>query len=253
MSAPENPAETQAATLAAALIERIGPLAQAAEHAREGIAADRERFAVNGEADALIDTVVERVDELEADCRRLMRVLVGFEAVAAAPSEPAPAAEAGPAPGPGAQEPGADAAPGQRAPQEPGPRATPVGPAVADEPTPAEEAAGVVSFPGTGQALPESEPPGAEPPIAAMPPPVGAPVDPSADLATGTEEPVAEVGSDPGEPVHISEGVRLLATQMSVAGASSADIARRLNNDFGVEDADRLVAQLFGPGSQVPR
>ena len=71
------------------------------------------------------------------------------------------------------------------------------------------------------------------------------------DLAPEGESGPAEPASD--EPVQVSEGVRLLATQMSVAGASSADIAKRLHNDFGVQDADRLIAQLFGSGSDAPR
>lgn len=47
----------------------------------------------------------------------------------------------------------------------------------------------------------------------------------------------------------ISDGVRLLATQMSVAGAGPDEIATRLREDFGVADADALVDDLFGiPG-----
>lgn len=270
MSDPESPAETEAATLAAALIERIGPLAQAAARAKDGIGVDRERLAGSGEADALIDTVVERVDELEADCRRLMRILVGFEAAAVA--EPAPGTEPVPAP---ADQPAAG---------EPAPGADPA-PAPADEtvataaaePTPAEEATGVVSFPGAGAQLP-SDPPLGEPVVtdapaigspppaavaepesrvepAAMPPPDGAPLVPAQDAGARATEPATAGGAaaDPDEPVHVSEGVRLLATQMSVAGASGADIARRLRDDFGLEDADRLIAHLFGPAAEPPR
>ena len=50
---------------------------------------------------------------------------------------------------------------------------------------------------------------------------------------------------DDGSP-HLSDGVRLLATQMSVAGASTDEISLRLREDFGVPDADRLVRELFG-------
>ena len=52
-------------------------------------------------------------------------------------------------------------------------------------------------------------------------------------------------GQDLGGP-HLSDGVRLLATQMSVAGASPDEIALRLREDFGVPEADRLVRELFG-------
>lgn len=52
-----------------------------------------------------------------------------------------------------------------------------------------------------------------------------------------------------GAPV--SEGVRLLATQMSVAGSSVEQIEARLREDFGVEDAHAVVAELFGyPGDE---
>lgn len=257
MNSPENPAETEAASLAAALIDRIGPLAQAAADAKQGINADRERIAGAGEADALIDTVVERVDELEADCRRLMRILVGFEAAASQPLAAATPEAAVDSP-----EAAADRGPAEA--EQP----------VAGELTPAEEAAGVTTFPGATQ-------PPTDDPIAAAAPPTGAPIaaePPSSEpiiaeqqsdqpetaeppLSTPVEadaaaddEPVAaavtvpETASTPpaDQPVHISEGVRLLATQMSVAGASSDDIARRLHDDFGVEDADRLIAHLFG-------
>lgn len=258
MSTPENPADTQAASLAAALIERIGPLAQAAADAKRGIAADREQFSGAGEADALIDTVVERVDELEADCRRLMRILVGFEAAAAQPQVEVPAAE--PTPAAGAS--GISTFPGAAAAEGAG-----------DEPIAAAPPTGepVIGTPPTGE--PVIAPPPGDEPVAAPPPsgepvvttPPGdqpaaeetVPVEPAPDgpAAVEADEPGPEVepDADPGaqspasdEPVQVSEGVRLLATQMSVAGASSEDIARRLHNDFGVENADQLIAQLFG-------
>lgn len=46
--------------------------------------------------------------------------------------------------------------------------------------------------------------------------------------------------------VRVSDGVRLLATQMSVAGASLDEIVRQLRDDFGVPDADVVVWELFG-------
>jgi hypothetical protein len=65
--------------------------------------------------------------------------------------------------------------------------------------------------------------------------PIGGPLPP---VPAGTGRPA-------GEP-HLSDGVRLLATQMSVAGASPDEIAMRLREDFGVPEADRLVRELFG-------
>ena len=50
-------------------------------------------------------------------------------------------------------------------------------------------------------------------------------------------------GADEAPP---SERARLLAAQMSIAGASRAEIAARLRDDFGAREADRLVRELFG-------
>jgi len=44
----------------------------------------------------------------------------------------------------------------------------------------------------------------------------------------------------------VSEGVRLLVTQMSVAGSGPAEIAQRLHDEFGVENSTALVQELFG-------
>lgn len=56
----------------------------------------------------------------------------------------------------------------------------------------------------------------------------------------------------PSGGIRVSEGIRLLATQMSIAGASNGEIARRLHDAFGVENADVLVVELFGPIEQDP-
>lgn len=57
-----------------------------------------------------------------------------------------------------------------------------------------------------------------------------------------------ELAGDSGRV--ISDGVRLLATQMSVAGANPDEIAVRLREDFGVADAGALVDDLFGIPAQ---
>jgi hypothetical protein len=62
----------------------------------------------------------------------------------------------------------------------------------------------------------------------------------------GPLPPVPGVAAPEEHGPHLSDGVRLLATQMSVAGASPDEIALRLREDFGVPDADRLVRELFG-------
>ena len=46
-----------------------------------------------------------------------------------------------------------------------------------------------------------------------------------------------------------SEGIRLLANQMAVAGSSRPEIERRLKEDFGVTDPDRILFDIFGPGA----
>jgi hypothetical protein len=48
-----------------------------------------------------------------------------------------------------------------------------------------------------------------------------------------------------------SEGVRLIATQMAIAGSSRAEIERRLRIQFGVRDADLALEEIFGNGSEV--
>jgi hypothetical protein len=294
MSTPQNSPENATAQLAALLVARIGPLAEAADRAKGEIASDRARYAGAGEKDALIDSVVQRVDELEADCRRLMRILGGFEAVATTPDASAPAVQETavappfqPTPGPEASvqaEPAVQVTERPVAPPpsaepptfaEPAPAAAPVAatPVVPAEPVPTEEPPNVTTYSGTGAdpvpasvQPPANDPAAAAPPTGApvvpdfqsapdplgMPPPVGAPLGaapsaaPPVESGQDAEDQTGFEGED--EPVRVSEGVRLLATQMSVAGASSADIARRLHNDFGVQDADRLIAHLFGPG-----
>lgn len=43
-----------------------------------------------------------------------------------------------------------------------------------------------------------------------------------------------------------SEGVRLIATQMAIAGSSRAEIERRLRIQFGVVDAEKALDDIFG-------
>jgi ElaB/YqjD/DUF883 family membrane-anchored ribosome-binding protein len=74
------------------------------------------------------------------------------------------------------------------------------------------------------EAGPPSEPRPEEPP---------APLKPPAPLTPGLSEP-------------LSEGARLLATQMVVAGSSRAEIARRLQHDFGIEDPDSMLDAIHG-------
>ncbi len=50
--------------------------------------------------------------------------------------------------------------------------------------------------------------------------------------------------SRPSTP--LSEGARLLATQMVVAGSSRAEIATRLRDDFGIEDPESMLDAIHG-------
>ena len=80
--------------------------------------------------------------------------------------------------------------------------------------------------------------------------PMSGPVRSSAGAGpdTGAPEPSAPppIGPRRSGADGISEGVRLLAAQMSAAGADRDEIARRLGQEFGVSDADAVVAALFG-------
>jgi hypothetical protein len=42
----------------------------------------------------------------------------------------------------------------------------------------------------------------------------------------------------------VSEGLRLLTTQMSVAGADRDEIAERLREEFGVDDAEPILKDM---------
>ena len=60
-------------------------------------------------------------------------------------------------------------------------------------------------------------------------------------------EPTLAPAVQPAREVEISAGIRLLATQMSVAGSDREEIERRLREDFGVANATDVVAGIFGP------
>ena len=230
MTDPETAAGPDATALAAALVERIKPLADAASEAARGVEQD-EAAAGLGEgsdlATELISAVIERVEALEADCRRLLITLDGFQALATAP------------PGEGGEtaEPAFDPdeqafADHLQAPQAIAPEA------VESEDEDEYEDEVEEQEKGAGETEPA---------------PAGAGLAASGGSSDGEKELAESEPPAPGEeaePVHVSEGVRLLATQMSVAGASGDEIARRLRGDFGVQDAERLIAELFG--GQVP-
>jgi hypothetical protein len=52
--------------------------------------------------------------------------------------------------------------------------------------------------------------------------------------------------------VPVPEGVRLIATQMAVAGSSRKEIERRLQRQFGIVDAASVLDDVFGSDSSMP-
>ena len=129
-------------------------------------------------------------------------------------------------------------APEQQAPQ---PQAVPV-PPPAPPSMPPEE-------PGY-QAPP---PPASAPPQAAAPPPPAyfpgqapqaapGPVPPAA-VPQGPPPPAPQAVS-PQPDSGVSEGARLLATQMAVAGSTRDEIAWRLREEFGIQDATAILDEI---------
>jgi hypothetical protein len=70
------------------------------------------------------------------------------------------------------------------------------------------------------------------------------------EAAEDAPEQLAEDLSDTPVPVSASggtsEGVRLIATQMAIAGSSRAEIEHRLRIQFGVVDAGQALDDIFG-------
>ena len=87
-----------------------------------------------------------------------------------------------------------------------------------------------------------------ESPVAPAAPPVPA----APEAAEETEQDtLGRSWDDEAEPQRSgsegsSEGVRLIATQMAIAGSSRAEIERRLRNQFGVADAGQALDDIFG-------
>jgi hypothetical protein len=216
----------QTAALAAMLRKHVDALAAAAEETVERIERDRETIAVPGagEPDELIGTVEGRVRELAEDCHRLSVILSGFEDLVTEAAEEDAAEE--PEPVLVHLDDAAEAEDDEVAPE---------GTAAPDEPWEDDEEAPDADA-GLGE--PEDDPfetPGS-----------------SNGAGDGAPEAVEAAAPQSTGNVRVSEGIRLLATQMSVAGATNEEIVKRLRDDFGVEDADRVVAHLFGSAGGSP-
>lgn len=214
MNPQGNPTHNDAQDLADLLSSRVDTLAAAARDAVAAIEADQAGHRDRSAmADELIDSVTARIGGIAADCDELNRILAGFRSLMEATPAPAPA----PTPEPLA------------------PESQPAQPAAPSAPV--TVAPGITDFSGTGAVEPVQ------------------PVEPQrepTDEPTEAPQPQAqEAPVEPPEPPKVSEGVRLLATQMSVAGSSVAEIARRLRDEFGVENSDLLVRELFGEPEPV--
>ena len=83
--------------------------------------------------------------------------------------------------------------------------------------------------------------PVSEPPAAFPTPPPAAPTAP----VQVPQPPVSDDDAQVADEAPPSERARLLAAQMSIAGASRDEIAVRLRKEFGVREADRLDRELF--------
>jgi hypothetical protein len=194
------------------LVARTSAVADASSRAVAGLPAGQ---------DELVNAVISQLRSVNDECQRINGVLERVAAMIATPGEPAepppPAAEPPPPPPPVVEPPPPPPPPPSAEPPPP--------PAVAEPPPPPPD--------------PYGPPPGGEPP---EPPPIAVP----SSQFTGTPEPVAYEGTgvEQGPP---SEGIRLLATQMAVAGETVGDIERRLRTDFGVTNASQVVRELFGP------
>jgi hypothetical protein len=90
----------------------------------------------------------------------------------------------------------------------------------------------------------ESEPPNLEPVQPVQPDP--APAQPSAP--PGTPSGPFSAPATPPPTVAPSDGARLLAAQMAVAGSSREEIEMRLREEFGIQDAAPILDGILGPG-----
>lgn len=243
---------------------QVQPIIEAAEKAATGIIAEAEAKAAkyveesrrrteeiaNQQAKdmwALTDALIARAESVKRQSDELLQALNqtrrGVEATL----------EAAPAPGALAK------------PEDPVPAAKPVAPPPPPPPAPAppppvQRTRPVGTIP-TGPASPPARaaapPPPPPAPVAAPPQPTPAPPPPAAKPAPPPPPPPPAAPAPPapppqpfsppvaGEP---SEGARLLATQMAVAGSSREEIGNRLRNDFGIEDTDSMLDSILGSG-----
>jgi hypothetical protein len=69
------------------------------------------------------------------------------------------------------------------------------------------------------------------------------------EMPSGSAGGSAWAGPAPAAPAtggRASEGVRLVATEMAIAGSTRAEIEGRLRAEFGVQDPEPVLAEIFG-------
>jgi hypothetical protein len=218
-----------------AAIEEIRLLHEAAERTAARIGAAAGQLA-GGEAttDALAadvaDALVGRTEMIREDCERLSDLLRRTRAALTA--TPGPPARSG--------RPIRDIAP---APAEPKPPASPA-PYPFDPPLARVEAAAgldIAEQPPAWQFWRRRR--GERPQVGQAPPRLPRPD--YAAMGVGPAAYRADPAVGPGRPP-VPEGVRLIATQMAVAGSSRTEIARRLQRQFGIADAEPALNEIFG-------
>jgi hypothetical protein len=245
----QSPLQGSVATATA----RIQVIIEAAEKAAAGIIDDAEAQARNyleesrvradriadqraQEMSALADGLVERAEAVKRQSDELLRALdqakhqveerFGEEPVAI--SNPQADRQREPSPPPPAQEAPAEVFESERAPVH---HLKPVGQppeselSPASEPAPAAESVSEIQPSDVESGAPEGEPP-----AQAWSPGSAAPPSPGPRLAGGPP----------------SDGARLLATQMAVAGSSRTEIEGRLQNEFGIQDAGPMLDAILG-------
>jgi hypothetical protein len=93
-------------------------------------------------------------------------------------------------------------------------------------------------------------PPASPPPVTpqALPPMSPPPAaDPRLDQAASGGSPAGNRAAAPSNAGPYSDGARLLATQMAVAGSGRVEIEHRLRTEFGIEDAAPILDGILGP------
>ena len=68
----------------------------------------------------------------------------------------------------------------------------------------------------------------------------------AAHLPPPESKPPSLRGGEDGFAGTTSEGVRLIATQMAIAGSSRSEIERRMRTEFGIDDAAGALDEIFG-------